>query len=374
MTLVSEDNTETLNAPAIAQQSVEPTRKPTIMDVAAASGVSYATVSRYLNGNPHVSAKAARRIAAAVKATQYTPNNAARSLVRQRTQTVAFVVHGETDSIITDPNISTIMVTANQRLGDAGYQLVTLIADTPQACERIARLASSGFADGWILNSFHTDDALFNTFRDLNVPIAISGVGYGSQSPFPTVDIDNAASSCALTKHMRDNGYRRIAYICGPDFLPCSTERLAGFRTVMGDDFDPSLVVSAADWSRGSGSAAIEQLLSRLAEGSSNRPASSLLADHHIDALMCGNDCIAVGAMQYLMSHGVRIPDDLAIAGFDDSPDAISSHPQLTTVHQPIEQFGICMADMVLDQLEGRTPQRIHMLDTTVIERESTAR
>ena len=82
-------------------------RKPaTIMDVAAASGVSYATVSRYLNGNPHVSAKAAERIAAAVKQVNYTPNNAARSLVRQRTQTVAFVVHGQPTPIST-PSCST---------------------------------------------------------------------------------------------------------------------------------------------------------------------------------------------------------------------------------------------------------------------------
>lgn len=128
------------------------------MDVAAASGVSYAIVSRYLNGNPHVSAKAAERIAAAVKQLNYMPNNAARSLVRQRTQTVAFVVHGQPDSLIADP---------------------------PAAGARIARLASSGFADGWILNTFHKDDPLFQGFANISVPVAISGVGYGSATPSP---------------------------------------------------------------------------------------------------------------------------------------------------------------------------------------------
>ena len=155
------------------------------MDVAAASGVSYATVSRYLNGNPHVSAKAAERIAAAVKQVNYTPNNAARSLVRQRTQTVAFVVHGQPDSLIADPNISTILLNANQTLGNADYQLITLISVSPAAGARIARLASSGFADGWILNTFHKDDPLFQGFANISVPVAISGVGYGSATPSP---------------------------------------------------------------------------------------------------------------------------------------------------------------------------------------------
>lgn len=182
-------------------------RKPaTIMDVAAASGVSYATVSRYLNGNPHVSAKAAERIAAAVKQVNYTPNNAARSLVRQRTQTVAFVVHGQPDSLIADPNINTILLNANQTLGNADYQLITLISDSPAAGARIARLASSGFADGWILNTFHKDDPLFQRFANISVPVAISGVGYGSAIPFPTVDIDNRLASRKLTEHMLGRG------------------------------------------------------------------------------------------------------------------------------------------------------------------------
>lgn len=178
------------------------------MDVAAASGVSYATVSRYLNGNPHVSAKAAERIAAAVKQVNYTPNNAVRSLVRQRTQTVAFVVHGQPDSLIADPNISTILLNANQTLGNADYQLITLISVSPAAGARIARLASSGFADGWILNTFHKDDPLFQGFANISVPVAISGVGYGSATPFPTVDIDNRLASRKLTEHMLGRGYR----------------------------------------------------------------------------------------------------------------------------------------------------------------------
>lgn len=354
-------------------------RKPaTIMDVAAASGVSYATVSRYLNGNPHVSAKAAERIAAAVKQVNYTPNNAARSLVRQRTQTVAFVVHGQPDSLIADPNINTILLNANQTLGNADYQLITLISDSPAAGARIARLASSGFADGWILNTFHKDDPLFQRFANISVPVAISGVGYGSAIPFPTVDIDNRLASRKLTKHMLGRGYRRIAYIIGPPYLPCSDERLLGFQDAMAGDFDPALVIRSDGWTRPDGRNAVVRLLDSLAEPSGSRLAGAdasvpeLLAEHHIDALICGSDCIAAGAMNYLLDRGVRVPDDIAIAGFDDSADATAMHPQLTTVHQPMDAFGVSLATLVLDQIEGRPFQRTVFLPTEVVARGST--
>ncbi|RSX54304.1 periplasmic-binding protein/LacI transcriptional regulator [Bifidobacterium goeldii] len=343
------------------------------MDVARVSGVSYATVSRFLNGNPHVSPEAAERIAAAVRDIHYIPNNAARSLVRQRTQTVAFVMHGEPESITTDPNINTIMVNANRRLSDAGYQLVVLIADSDEAGERIARLVRSGFADGWILNNLQVDDPLFTVFRSVDAPVAVSGAGYGESSPFPTVDIDNREASAELTRYLLGKDHRHIAYICGPEFIPCASERLHGFQEAMGDNFDPTLVVQAEDWGRASGQKALLELLQRLAGASSDTAPNvpAVLKQQHIDALVCGNDCLAAGAMQYLIAHGVRIPEDVAVAGFDDSPDAQATNPPLTTVHQPIGQFGVQMADMVLNQLEGDEAPSIVWLPTHVVVRHS---
>lgn len=403
-------------------------RKPTIMDVARVSGVSYATVSRFLNGNPHVSPEAAERIAAAVRSVNYIPNSAARSLVRQRTQTIAFVMHGDAETITTDPNINTIMVNANRRLGEAGYQLVILIADTDEATARITRLVRSGFADGWILNNLHVDDNLFAVFREANAPVAISGAGYGDQSPFPAVDIDNRAASVELTRYLRAKGHRRIAYLRGPDFIPCSGKRFEGFRETMGGDFDPDLVVDADDWSRASGRAAIRTLLRQLAgaadesthagdgiftatdrtdpagadgtgngdgrtdatsvsnmlggtghitdhtaSGAAPTPTdiSGLLRAHGIDAIVAANDCLAAGAMQYLVSRGVRVPQDVAFAGFDDSPDAAAANPPLTTVRQPIGRFGVEMADMVLTQIEGGEAPGVVWLPTEVVPRAS---
>lgn len=111
---------------------------------------------------------------------------------------------------------------------------------------------------------------------------------------------------------------------------------------------------------------------SRLAGADADASVPELLAEHHIDALICGSDCIAAGAMNYLLDRGVRVPDDIAIAGFDDSADATAMHPQLTTVHQPMDAFGVSLATLVLDQIEGRPFQRTVFLPTEVVARGST--
>ena len=340
------------------QTSASPRRKATILDVASAAGVSYATVSRYLNGNPHVSGKAAERIASAIQAVNYIPNKAAQSLVRRRTQTVAFVIHGLPNAITEDPNIMPILLSANRTLSSAGYQLVTLLSDSPHAQERIIHLASGGFADGWIINTYRKGDPFFEALERINVPIAVSGVGYGASTPFPAVDIDNESASYNLTQHVRQRGRRRIAYICGPSSLPCSDTRLRGFRNAMGPDYDPSLVVRARDWTKDDG----RDALLRLGPDLSQRA----------DALICASDCLAAGAMHHLISAGVRIPDDLAVAGFDDGFDALATHPQLTTVHQPLADYGVALSTMILNQIENHTFERTVLLPTSLVTRAST--
>ena len=123
-------------------------KKPTIRDVARLAGVSYGTVSRYLNGNTHVSQDAAERIAAAITKSQYTPNNAARSLAQRRTLTVALIIQVESNETIAQASMSRAMAGANQVLGDAGYQMVTLIANSEDSTRRIAQLVQSEFRTG----------------------------------------------------------------------------------------------------------------------------------------------------------------------------------------------------------------------------------
>lgn len=385
--------------------------KTTIMDVARRAGVSYATVSRYINGNPHVSPTAADAIAKAIAETGYVPNTAARSLVMRRTHVIAFVMHGEAAAITTDPNVNTILVAANEAVGDAGYQLVSLIADSPEATARISAMARAGFADGWILNSMHIDAPLLEDFATLGLPVAVSGASYrqtatgtdnahGTEkpkssprpAPLPSVDIDNRTAFRQLTEYLQGKGHRHIACIAGPDYIPCSNERLDGFREAMGGDYDPALVVRAEGWGSGDGVEAVRRLLeadgsgidsaddngsnSRKDTTSSSHPLDAIFFGFsrprpRFDALMCANDCIAAGALAELAAQGIRVPQDVAVTGFDDSPDASASHPTITTVHQPIERFGEELAELVLAQIEGRAPHSPVWLETQPMLRES---
>lgn len=376
--------------------------KTTIMDVAQRAGVSYATVSRFINGNPHVSPAAAEAIRDAIAQTGYVPNNAARSLVMRRTHVIAFVMHGEAASITTDPNVNTILVATNEAVGAAGYQLVSLIADSPEATARIEAMARAGFADGWILNSMHIDDPLLVTFAKLGLPAAVSGASYRqtapdangkmhdgpASAPLPCVDIDNRAAFAELTQYVRGMGHRRIACIAGPDYIPCANERLEGFQEAMGADFDSTLVVRAKGWGHGDGVEAVRKLLAAditssdgsdtdSGEDNANRhPLDTIFFGFprprpHFDALMCANDCIAAGALAELTAQGMAVPQDVAVTGFDDSPDASASHPAITTVRQPIARFGEELAELVLAQIEGREPASPVWLDTQLVPRES---
>ena len=156
-----EANTDAMDSMDDAQ------KKPTIRDVARLAGVSYGTVSRYLNGNTHVSQDAAERIAAAITKSQYTPNNAARSLAQRRTLTVALIIQVESNETIAQASMSRAMAGANQVLGDAGYQMVTLIANSEDSTRRIAQLVQSDFSDGYLLFSLSEDSMLANTFASV---------------------------------------------------------------------------------------------------------------------------------------------------------------------------------------------------------------
>ena len=195
-----EANTDAMDSMDDAQ------KKPTIRDVARLAGVSYGTVSRYLNGNTHVSQDAAERIAAAITKSQYTPNNAARSLAQRRTLTVALIIQVESNETIAQASMSRAMAGANQVLGDAGYQMVTLIANSEDSTRRIAQLVQSDFSDGYLLFSLSEDSMLANTFASVKRPVVLSEVRERENLPFPAVDFTNTEGQRDITRYLLDQG------------------------------------------------------------------------------------------------------------------------------------------------------------------------
>ncbi|MBT1181784.1 LacI family DNA-binding transcriptional regulator [Bifidobacterium sp. CP2] len=333
-------------------------KKATIRDVAKLAGVSYGTVSRYLNGSEHVSRDASKRIAAAIKQARYTPNNAARSLAQQRTLTVALIIQVESNETMVQSSVSEAMVGANQVLGDAGYQMVTLIANSSESTRRIAQLVNSDFADGYLLFSLSEDDSLAKTFLATARPVVRSEVSDRGDLPYPAIDFENREGQRAITRYLLDKGHSDLVYICGPGYSPSALNRLDGFKDAVGDGYDERRVYYADDWEITSGEMAAVEYQPML---------------DHIDGFVCANDNIAIGVINQLTRFGKRVPEDIAVTGFDDSPLAVLSNPKLTTVRQDSQLHGRAMSETLLRMLRGEDVESyyVELLPTSIVERQS---
>jgi len=312
-------------------------KRPTIKDVAVAAGISHATVSRYLNKSSYVSAASGEAIEAAIRDVGYVPNRTARSLVRQHTQAVAFIVREHPDLFFADPNLSRMAVGANATLSAAGYQMFMLIVDTDDSADRIVDLILGGFVDGAVLVAMQHDDPVALALAGSTTPLVTASTPLGD-TPTPSVDTDNVAGSAAVTRRLLGTGRSRVAEIRGPAEVPVSALRHAGFAEAMGDAYDERLVATATEWTLAAGSAAMTGLLGRVPD---------------LDGVVAASDLLAAGAMAVLRAHGRRVPEDVGVVGFDDSPWATQTHPELSTVRQDSQATGVRMAEVLLRQLAG---------------------
>ena len=331
--------------------SAETPRKPTIRDVARVAGVSHGTVSRFLNGGHWVSPEAREAVEAAIASSGYTANHAARSLATGRSGSLAFLLTESQQLLFSDPIFALLLRGATEALAERSMTLVLLIAGTDAERESVERYVRAGHVDGVLLVSSHESDALLASLVAAGVPTVCSGLPL-SDLAIPHVAIDEVGAAREMTAHLLAAGHRRIALIAGPNDTPGGRLRLEGYRAEMGDRFDETLVEQGS-YKRSSGDAAMTRLLERAPD---------------IDAVFAASDVMAVGAIDALRRAGRRVPDDVAVAGFDDSGLAETHSPPLTTMRQPWSQISSTMVDMVLDVIEGH-PREAVVLPTTLVER-----
>lgn len=324
-------------------------------DVAVVAGVSRGTISRYVNGDPYVSASARRAIEAAIAEVGYVPNTAARHLVMQRTETIAFIVHEPHSLFIEDPNIGGILLGANAALSEADHQMAVLIVDSERDTERVARYLSGGSVDGVIIVSARAHDPIAGVVERLRLPAAFVGHPPGATSA-AFVIIDNRGSARAITERLVDTGRRRIGMIAAALDRDSGAERLSGFTDALGERYDDDLVERVALYSYSAGREGMTALLERAPD---------------IDGVFAASDAIAAGAMEALRTAGKRVPHDVGVVGFDDSAWARRTLPALSTVRQPAEGLGREAAALVLEQLRGDAAPREVLLQSEIVWRES---
>lgn len=328
--------------------------RPTIEDVAVAAGVSRGTVSRVLNGGKWVSPDAHAAVESAIKRTGYRVNPHARSLSRNRTDSVAFLLTEDAGSLFEDPNFSILLKGAAAALAEHDVSLVLILAGTAAEQKRALNYIEAGHVDGVLLVSAHAGAKLLADIQGSKVPAIACGIPIGYEKRMGYVAADDDEGAREMVAYLRGLGRRRIATIAGPADTPGGITRLAGYRDELGDAFDEALV-QHGDYGRESGAAAMELLLRE---------------NPDIDAVFAANDRMAAGAIEVLLRSGRRVPEDVAVGGFDDSSVAVSTTPQLTTMRQPFTRISAEMVRLLLQTIDGERPAAI-TLPTELIVRES---
>lgn len=326
-------------------------RPPTIRDVAAIAGVSHQTVARFLNGDSSVKKLTRERITTAINQLDYKPNRAAQSLKTGKTNTIAALII-ELD----DPGPTRTLMGAIHAARDAGFVLDTISLDTGDEAEVQAALAAiqSQRHDG--LLSFDYTDQLASALANANLPIPQFMTGEFPEQSDDSIADGPAAGVPLLVNHLVDLGHEQILHVAGPATWPAARRRIYSFEQALKARGLESAGVIYGDWTPSSGFEAI----------------NSLGSDLNFTAVIAANDRMALGIIRALSERGLKVPQDISVAGIDDMPDAAYFSPPLTTLRVDFEEAGRAAFLSLLAFLEGRpTPPPIDDTAPLVV-REST--
>ncbi|MYX99170.1 substrate-binding domain-containing protein [Streptomyces sp. SID486] len=340
---------------------------PTLEDVAREAGVSRATVSRVVNGVRNVDPAIQEVVRQAIERTGYAPNRAARSLVTRRAETVALVVSGAGDTsdeaqaafaarVFADPFFGRVVAGIVGHLRPRSVHPVLMFAESAGSRHEVVTYLRQGRADGALVVSSHADDPLPALLAEAGLP-AVLFARPVRPVPLSYVDLAHRDGGRLAAEHLLARGCRRPATVCGPLAVAASQERLAGFRDALAHRGLPHVPVAEGGFTLDSGYAAMTRLL----------------AEHpDVDGVFAANDIMARGVCQVLRAHGRRVPEDVAVVGFDDSSVAVSGRPLLTTVRQPVEDMAAEMARLLDEHIHGvRTEPASVVFEPELVVRES---
>ena len=306
----------------------------TILDIAQRAGTSKSTVSRYLNGGSVSSGKAAS-IERAVRELDYRPNVNARRLVNSRSSMIGIVFDDISNYIYGD-----MMAGLQQAAWQQGYTCIFLsrASEGTKETDSLSLIASS-MVDGLIFVTFaRREQEQVRALRDSGLPIVLVGDAAG-ETGLPTIDVDNMNGTQAEVELLIRQGHRRIAYLRGPDDMPAAHSRLKGYVKALS----------------GAGVPMDERLIQKVSwtVKDAYRAVSRLLREESFTALVGSNAYSTYGGLQAVLDGGKRVPEDIAVAGFDDAPICEHTRPAITTLRQPFDRMGRMAASQLISRIRG---------------------
>lgn len=325
----------------------------TIADVAKEAGVSVRTVSRALNDYEYVSEKTKKKIFDTMKKMNFAPNNVAQQLRGKSTRLIGVII-----SRVTNPFFSYLVNSIEKTVYNEGYQVVIL--QTKEDKEReinFLEMLTKKQLDGMILTNIENDWREIEQFYN-NYKMVICNRN-GRESDIPIIKIDEQAAAYEAITYLLKKGYKKIAYSTGSGNINID-QRYKGYLQALKENN-----IKPYKKHLFSGVIGIE-------EGKQLVHTINKMGDDAPDAIFTSSDEVAAGIIGESYRINMKIPDDLAVVGFDDQPIATLLHPSLTTIRQPIEAMGEYAANVLLSMLKGSSPPKPIELKTELIVREST--
>ncbi|GAA4244830.1 LacI family DNA-binding transcriptional regulator [Dactylosporangium darangshiense] len=330
------------------------TRPPTLDQVAERAGVSRTAASRVINNAPNVSRATRDAVERAIRDLGYHPNRTARALATSRTDTVALAISGERPEIFADPFFAQVIVGVSEAIEETDLHLMLCLATSVRGQTRLRHLLDRRGVDGMMVMALRGDDPLARIAEQSGLPTVFGGRPLRGE-PHWFVDADNAGGARLAVEHLIAQGRRRIVMINGQTDTNVNDTRRRGYLEALTLAGLASAGTADGDFTEPSGHAATAALLA-------GRP--------DLDAVFAANDNMAAGALRALREAGRRVPDDVAVIGFDDLAIAEQTDPPLTTVHQPVRALGRELARMLVLALAGREPTPL-LLPTRLVVRGS---
>lgn len=318
-------------------------------DIGARAGVSRSTVSRVVNSDPNVSAATRAKVLHVIDEIGYTPNAAARALVTKRTQVIGVVIPQRLSTIFNEPYYFPALLHGIASVINARDYSMMLWVEEDQGDPRrfYERIIMNRLIDGLVIVSLSHKSAIIGQLSRVEIPIVFTERPPSGLEHHAYVTIDNIAAFQQIVQHLVRLGRKRIGTVSGDLTNPDAVERLIGYRNALGNAGIPydSSIVADGNYSRQSGYLAARTLVTRGA-----------------DAIVAANDQAALGVLDALGELRRRVPEQIAVTGFDDLPAAAHSTPPLTTVRQPVQERGARAARLLLDLIEGVEHETPHVL------------